>query len=291
MTIPANTKISDVHLQVRDLPRALAFYKDALGFQMLRREGSSAWLSATGAPPHQIILTARPDAIARPPHTSGLYHVAIRLPDRPALARLFYRLVSLSIPFEGFADHLVSEALYLPDIDGNGLELYRDRPRESWPMTNGQVAMSNAPIDVEALLQEGAHAQETWQGIDAGTDIGHIHLHVGDLKRAEEFYVDLLGMDVMQRSFPGALFVAAGGYHHHIGLNIWAGRNIPPTPENAVGLRHFSIEVPDAEAWRALVARIEDAGKSISQIDETGLDGITVHDGDSIAVRIVHRHG
>jgi len=278
-----------VQLQVRDLDRALAFYGDALGFQVLRTEGQSAWLSATGAPPYQLQLTAVPGAIAKPPHTSGLYHVAIRLPSRETLARLFYRLVSLGIPFQGFADHLVSEALYLPDIDGNGLELYRDRPRESWPMSNGVIAMSNAPLDVDALLQEGAHPKESWQGIDPKTDIGHIHLHVSDLKRAEDFYVDLLGMEVMQRSFPGALFVAAGGYHHHIGLNIWAGRNIPPAPENAVGLRHFTIEMPDEDSWGAVVGRMQDAGQSISQIDEAGLDGITVRDGDSIEVRIVHR--
>ncbi|MCC6614552.1 MAG: VOC family protein [Anaerolineae bacterium] len=290
MTLPATTSISDVQLQVRDLTRALAFYSDTLGFQVLRTEGQSAWLSATGTPPYQIQLTALPGALPKPRHTSGLYHVAIRLPDRAALARTFYRLVALGVPFEGFADHLVSEALYLPDLDGNGLELYRDRPRESWPMANGQIAMSNAQLDVEALLKEGEHPIDTWQGIAPGTDIGHIHLHVGDLKRAEDFYVDLLGMDVMQRSFPGALFVAAGGYHHHIGLNIWAGRNVPPAPDNAVGLRHFSIEIPTEDSLREIADKIESAGKVISPLDEDGLDGISVRDGDSIEVRLVHHH-
>ncbi|MBE0690065.1 MAG: VOC family protein, partial [Anaerolineae bacterium] len=263
---------------------------ETLGFQVLHAEGQAARLSANGAPPHQLQISALPEAISRPPHTSGLYHVAIRLPDRSALARLFYRLVTLGVPFQGFADHRVSEALYLPDVDGNGLELYCDRPRELWPMANGQIAMSNAPLDAESLLQEGMHPLEAWQGIDTKTDIGHIHLQVGDLKRAENFYVDLLGMEVMQRSFPGALFVAAGGYHHHIGLNIWAGRNVPPTPENAVGLRHFTVEIPDADSWRAVVDRMQSAGKTVRHLDEAGLDGIAAHDGDNIEVRLVHRH-
>ncbi|MCL4246680.1 MAG: VOC family protein [Anaerolineae bacterium] len=289
MALPAATGIANVHLQVRDLARSLTFYQDALGIQVLRTEGQTAWLSANGESPYLLQISALSNALPRPPRTSGLFHVALRLPDRPALARLFYRLTALGVPFQGFADHAVSEALYLADPDGNGLELYRDLPRATWPFANGQVQMTTEALNADRLLREGTHALETWQGIDARTDIGHIHLQVGDLERAERFYVDLIGLEVMQRSYPGALFIAAGGYHHHLGLNIWAGRNVPPAPANAVGLRHFSIAIPDADAWHAVLNRIQAAGRTIRQLVKPDQDSFVVQDGDNIEVRLIHQ--
>ncbi|MDX2137298.1 MAG: VOC family protein [Chloroflexota bacterium] len=287
MPLPPDTHIAYARLQVRDLDRALAFYRDALGLRAIDRTGDTARLSATGTAPFLIELIAVPNAIAKPSRSTGLYHVAIRLPDRATLAHTFYRLVSLGVPFQGFADHLVSEALYLPDPDGNGLELYHDRPRDQWRFDGAQVAMSSDPLDVETLLAEGASGK--WDGIDTRTDIGHVHLHVGDLARAEAFYVDALGMDVMQRSYPGALFVAAGGYHHHLGLNIWAGRNVPSPPANAVGLRAYGIHIPAAADWQAAVERLRASGTAVSESSDGGWRIALAHDGQGNAVEVVTR--
>lgn len=256
-TLPAATHIAHAHLRVADLERALAFYRDLLGLRMITVGGASAALSATGALPPLIVLEAHPGARPRPPRTTGLYHVAIRLPDRVALARTLRRLLEREWPLHGAADHGVSEALYLSDPDGNGLELYTDRPREAWPWQAEQVAMVSEPLDVRALL---GLAHEAAEAIDPRADIGHMHLQVSDLARAEAFYCGLLGFEVTQRTYPGALFVAAGGYHHHLGLNIWAGRGAPSPPPDAAGLVAFGVRLPDVETWAALLARLEGAG-------------------------------
>lgn len=257
--LPAAAHIGYAHLQVADLERAFAFYADLLGLRVVSRNGSRVALSATGQAPNLIELTERPGARRKPRRTAGLYHVAIRLPSRAALARVVRHLVENHYPILGASDHLVSEALYLDDPDGNGLELYRDRPRNQWKMIDGSVAMSTDPLNVQALLDEGLADNVPWDGIDPATDIGHVHLHVPNLARAEEFYVNTLGFDVMQRSYPGALFVAAGGYHHHLGLNIWAGDNAPPPPDDAVGLLAFSVDIP-GDGWNAVVERLHSKG-------------------------------
>jgi len=260
MTLPATTHIGPVHLIVRDLSRALHFYSTLLGFQEQRREGQTVMLTSGEGCPPRLILTARADTVPKPPRTTGLYHVAIRLPNRQELARLFARLVAHDWRFHGFSDHKVSEAIYLPDPDGNGLELYRDRPRETWPRQGEQVAMRTDPLDVNALLREAHADTRPWTGIHPDTDIGHVHLHVRDLDEAEDFYSGVLGLACTQRDYPGARFFAAGGYHHHVGTNIWAGQGAPPPPHNAVGLRFFTLVVPDAQAVAALISRAETAG-------------------------------
>lgn len=273
------THIAYAHLRVSDLERALAFYRDLLGFQVIDQQDSTVTLSATGDVPAHLFLTALPGAIRKPPRTTGLYHVAIRLPDRRGLARVLRRLLEQRWPMQGAADHLVSEALYLPDPDNNGLELYTDRPRDQWVWNGDQVAMATEALDVENLLVQADNG--AWKGIDPGTDIGHIHLHVSDLARAEAFYSDLLGFDVMQRGYPGALFVAAGGYHHHLGLNIWAGRGAPPPPPDAVGLIDFGITLPDETSRRALLDRVQAAGVAVDE--DSGL----FHDADGVGVALV----
>ncbi|WP_376791545.1 VOC family protein [Thermoflexus sp.] len=255
--------IGYAHLQVRDLGRALAFYRDLLGFLEIGREGATVLLSATGSPPPLLILTELRGARPKPPRTTGLYHVAIRVPTRRDLARVFRRLLEHEWPFQGFSDHGVSEALYLPDPDGNGLEIYRDRPRAQWPWQEGRLAMVTKPLDVEDLLGEAI--PEPWEGLPSGTDIGHIHLHVADLEEAERFYVGILGLEVTQRDYPGARFFAAGGYHHHVGTNIWAGRGAPPPPADAVGLRSFSLVVPDEASWIGIRERALAAGLPVRE--------------------------
>jgi len=257
--LPAESHIGHVHLLVSNLERALAFYGGLLGFQEVERNGATVILSATGQPPHHILITELPDSQPKPYRTTGLFHVAIRLPDRYELARIFKHLLAHDQHLQGLADHGVSEALYLADPDGNGIEIYADRPRSLWSWRNDQVTMTTDPLDTRGLL-ETAGDTSSWKNIHPETDIGHVHLRVSDLARAEAFYHDLLGLDVTQRDYPGALFLSAGGYHHHVGLNIWAGIGAPPPPPNAVGLRSFALSVPDEETWRAVKARMNSAG-------------------------------
>lgn len=286
--LPATTQIGHAHLQVADLPRALHFYKELIGFKEINHDRETVLLSATGKFPAHMLLTARADAKSKPPRTTGLYHTAIRFANRRELARVFRRLIENGWPFQGFADHIVSEALYLADPDNNGVELYTDRPREQWRWRNGAVEMATDPLDVDDLLREIKKDTSPWEGVHPGTDIGHVHLHVSDLQNAEAFYHGVLGFDVMQRSYPGALFVSAGGYHHHIGLNIWAGKGAPPPPPNAVGLLSFSISIPDLDALQILKERLRAADFSIedksASVNQTT---ILTRDQDGNGVQII----
>ena len=276
--LPSTTHISYFHLRVRDLDRTATFYHERLGFRAIDQQPAAATFSASGAAPPQIILTEHPGARPRPPRTTGLYHTAIRLPDRRALARTLRQLIEYGWWLQGAADHLVSEALYLADAEDNGLELYADRPREKWVWSGDQVEMSTEALDIDGLLALADAAP--WDGIDPRTEIGHMHLNVSDLERSEAFYCDLLGFDVTQRSYPGALFVSAGSYHHHIGLNTWKGRGAPPPPPDATGLIGFGIALPDEASRRALIDRVRSAGAAVDESDEwaqfTDPDGIGV---------------
>ncbi|MBA3869875.1 MAG: VOC family protein [Anaerolineae bacterium] len=279
--LPAQTHIGYAHLNTANLARSLSFYADKMGFQQIGHDGDTVTLSADGHTPH-ILLTEQPTWKPKP-RSTGLYHVAIRLPNRESLARVFKRLVSFSYPFGGFSDHLVSEALYLNDPDGNGLELYCDRPRDEWQYVDGQVQMSLGALDVDKLLRE---ADDTpWTAIDPATDIGHVHLHIADLQQAKAFYADLLGFELsVDWTGQGVIFVAAGGYHHHIGLNIWGGQQ--PQPPETLGLRSFSINVPDADTLNQLCERLHAAAVKVEkQVD----DSLLVHDPVGNAVMLVNK--
>lgn len=276
MPLPPDTHIGSAHLRTADLRRSLAFYSDLIGFRLLSRQDGTAVLTADGRTPH-LRLTEHPGWRPKPRRSTGLYHVAIRLPNRAELARLFRRMVEARIPFGGFSDHAVSEALYLDDPDGNGLELYRDRPRDQWPRLDDRIQMTTAPLDVHQLLSEGESA---WTGLHPQTDIGHVHLHVSDLENARAFYGGLLGLDLMTDwSGHGAIFMAAGGYHHHLGLNIWAGSQ--PQPPHTLGLEAFSFVIPDHDAWTRLGDSLRAAQRPLAQPDDHTLvtrdqDGVTV---------------
>lgn len=246
--LPDGTRIGLVHLKISDLEQSLAFYRDLLGLHEVAREGPTAWLAARPEGPVLLALTQWPNARPRPRGTTGLHHVAFRLPTRQALARVFKHLVDHHWPFYGFSDHKVSEAIYLPDPDENGIELYWDRPRELWPWQNGHVVMRTTPLDPRTLLQETEDDRSLWKGIHPDTCIGHVHLSVADLQEAETVYYTVLGLRVMQRDYPGARFFAAGHYHHHVGTNIWAGHGASPPPPEAVGLSFFTLVVPDESA-------------------------------------------
>jgi catechol 2,3-dioxygenase len=194
-------------------------------------------------------------APARTPRL-GLYHFALLLPDRAALGRFVRHLAERGVR-AGAGDHLVSEAFYLSDPDGLGIEVYADRPQERWQWVGGEVRMATDPLDVDAVLR--AAGGERWSGLPAGTVMGHVHLHVGELERARAYYANALGLEPTNRSYPGALFLAAGGYHHHLGVNTWAG----PAPAPAPGeprLLEWTLELPDAASVRAAAARLAAAG-------------------------------
>jgi catechol 2,3-dioxygenase len=236
MTLPADAQIGQVSLTVKDLDRSLLFYRDVLGFVELAP-------GRLGPPGGRVLieLHERKDAIAKPRRSSGLFHFAILVPSRAALGRSLRRLAEKRWPMSGAADHLVSEALYLDDPDGLGIEIYRDRPRDTWRVANGELAMATDPLDLDAIYNEPG-AESPWAGLEAGTIMGHVHLHVPHIDTAEAIYCGRIGFDPVVRRYPGALFVSAGGYHHHLGLNTWAGIGAPPPPDHAVGLRSFTIE-------------------------------------------------
>lgn len=250
MPLPADAHIGSVSLTVTDLDRSVSFYRDVLGFQEVSREGPTSLLSAN-TDRVLVELHERRDAVPRPRRSTGLFHFAILVPSRAALGRSLRRLADRQWPLSGAADHLVSEALYLNDPDGLGIEIYRDRPRETWRTANGELAMATDPLDVQSVADEPG-AETPWQGLESGTAIGHVHLHVSRLEEGEAFYCGQIGFEPIVRRYPGALFVSAGGYHHHLGMNTWVGVGAPPPPENAVGMRSFTV------AARALESRLVD---------------------------------
>lgn len=275
-----NVTITNVNLQVSDLHRSEKFYCDLLGLHPVRKENTVALYAHKNRVP-LLVLTENKSAVPKPQWSTGLYHVAILFPNRRELARIFKRFYNNHWQFQGFADHGVSEALYLADPDGNGIELYADRPREQWQYRNGELVMVTEALDLDNLLGELPDEQE-WTGIPEETTIGHIHLQVSDLMKAERFYHHLLGFDVTARSYPGALFVAADSYHHHIGLNTWDSEGASSPPPDAVGLLSYTITVQDENRKAALLERMRQENIPMK---EHG-NGVFVRDQDGMRIFI-----
>lgn len=281
MSLPAATTLGPVTLAVANLSRSVTFYTQLLGLETISTRDGAADLGAGGQT--LLHLIEQPGAMPQPRRSTGLYHVAILLPTRADLARLIIHLAQSRFQIAGYADHLVSEAFYLNDPDGNGLELYRDRPREDWPMMDGgMVRMDNAPIDFDDFFAEAEREGKAWAGMPAGTIIGHMHLKVGDADVARNFYRDVIGFDVMAY-FPGAAFVSAGGYHHHLGMNAWESRGGTTPPAGSVGLREWTVIVPDAEALNAVAERAE----ATNALVERGDDFALIHDPWHTPMRVV----
>jgi catechol 2,3-dioxygenase len=277
--LPAGIRLGRVSLQVGDLARSLEYYARVLGLRVVDRSATSAILAAHGddAP----LIELRELAGARPvPRRGrlGLYHFAILLPDRPALGRFLAHLATIG-EYAGMSDHYVSEALYLTDPDGLGIEVYADRPREAWRHEGGQLIMATEPLDVSSVVASAGGAP--WAGMPAGTTMGHIHLFVDDIARATSFYHAGLGFDKTVWSYPGALFMSAGGYHHHLGTNTWAA-SAPRAEPGDARLLEWVIDLPSAESLRGAARSLEDAGHAV----EWSRDQATVTDPWGTRVRL-----
>jgi catechol 2,3-dioxygenase len=282
--IAPDTELGTVRLTVSDLDRSRMFYERAIGLRTTERDDGTL---ALGVADDRALIELRGDSAAprlnrRAP---GLYHLAIVVPTRRDLAFALGRLVVARWPLDGASDHLVSEALYLSDPDGNGIEIYRDRPRAEWPRSDGELQMGTLALDLDDVLAELDGAPGLQEQAPAGTRIGHVHLQVSDIPTAEAFYHGVLGFDVIVRGYPGALFVSAGGYHHHVGLNTWHSAGTAPASAGSVGLRSFTIELPDSAELDAMAARIEAAGLAY----ERRVDGILVRDPFANAVLLTTR--
>lgn len=258
MKIPDNTKILSADIKVIYLKDSLNFYSHLMGFKIISQTENTAMLTANGRLPYILQLHEVKNAIHKPLGSTGLFHIAIRLPSRKELARVFLRLFDNKVKFQGFSDHLVSEAIYLEDPDENGVELYCDRPREEWQYKMGQVEMSTLPLNLNVLTNE-LDNRNVFNGIHPDTDIGHIHLCVSDIKKAQNFYSLLPGMNVTNSAYHSAMFFSAGGYHHHVGTNIWSSKNGSPAPANAVGLFNYTIQIPDEEYIKSIQSRAEES--------------------------------
>lgn len=262
--------IGAVYLNVEKLDRSIRFYENNIGFETNRREGQTAYLRARGGDTDLLVLTEQPTGKPSGGGT-GLYHFAILVPSRLDLARTLKHLAETRTPLDGLSDHYVSEAIYLPDPDGNGIEIYRDRPRTEWSYTNNQLEMGTVAMDIDGVMSTLDGQDATWAGLPSGTMIGHMHLHVSDLAAAERFYREVLGFDLMVRYGPSASFLSYEGYHHHLGVNRWKRGEPTPIRENTLGLRWFTLHPPDVNAARA---RIEAANVPYVTRDE----GILVRD-------------
>lgn len=278
--LPSGTRVGRVHLQIADLDRSIAYYRDVLGLEVLERSSGQATLGTASGSAVLIELRER-NGIAPVPQRGrlGLYHYALLLPDRPALGRFVRHLAEVG-ERAGASDHLVSEALYLHDPDGLGIEVYADRPRSAWRYRAGELAMASDPLDLADLVR--AAGNEPWRGMPDGTAVGHIHLHVGDLRRAADFYQDALGFDTTVSSYPGALFLSAGGYHHHLGVNTWAGAGARPASQDEARLLDWELLLPDRDELAAAAHRLEARGYEIQPAG----DGWTSADPWGIMLRL-----
>jgi catechol 2,3-dioxygenase len=269
--LPDTTRLGPVRLQVTDLARSVAFYRDALGLEVVgagddvvSASGSEAVALRAG---ERTLVELRSDA-----HTVsgarrgrlGLYHFALLLPDRASLGRLVRHLSERGVAL-GAGDHLVSEAFYLSDPDGLGIEVYVDRPRSAWRRAGRELVMATDPVDVDSVIAAGEG--EPWRGMPDGSRVGHVHLHVADIERARAFYFEGLGFDQTVWSYPGALFLGAGGYHHHVGVNTWAGPAATPPRDDEARLLEWTMEVPEAGALERVADALAAAGQAVGRSD------------------------
>ncbi len=263
--LPDATALGPVRLRVADLERSVRYYQDIVGLRQLQRGAGRVALGAQGEEPPLVELEERRGAAAAPRRgRRGLYHFAVLLPDRADLGRFASHLAATGTR-AGASDHRVSEALYLTDPDGLGIEVYADRPREEWRWRDGELIMATDPLDLEDLARAGGG--EPWGGMPPGTRMGHLHLHVGGLEEAARFYHQGLGLQPTVRSYPGALFLSAGGYHHHLGLNTWAGPDAGPPGDGDARLLEWNLILPAAGDAEDAARRVLATGHAATASD------------------------
>lgn len=286
--LPSDTHLGRVRLRVADLQRSLDFYAGTLGLSVNQDMGGTVVLVPRPGPDgrrgkHQlIVLEERPGVRPRPrrPQTTGLYHVALLLPSRRELGRTLLGLQERKYPLRGMSDHRVSESLYLDDPDGNGLEIYADRPRALWPVQNGVVQMTVEPMDLEGVIAAGREDPSRWTGLASETVVGHVHFTVSHMEPALAFYRDVVGFDEMMR-VPTLAAVSAGGYHHHLNLNTWAGEGAPPDSDDTAGLIAWELRVPGSHPRRRLLDRLAAASALLEDSDVA-----TARDPDGVRIEI-----
>lgn len=278
--IDPQTRLGAVRLNVRDLNAMTAFYERTTGLGVLARDGDAVRLGAAAGAP-LVELLHRPGAAPRPSGTTGLFHLALLVPDRAELAAAIRRVTESGWSFTGASDHLVSEAVYLRDPEGNGIEIYRDRDPEEWDWDDDAIRMATLPLDVEGVM--GEVAEDAAPLMPAATVLGHVHLNVADLAATEAFYDGVLGFDVTTRAYPGALFLSAGGYHHHIGSNVWEGAGAPAPPAGAMGLDAFEVVLPHTGALDQALAAVTEAG--VPTVEDAAGTALTDPAGNRLILR------
>jgi catechol 2,3-dioxygenase len=254
------TDVGQLGLTVADLRRSVGFYTELIGLRVLDESDGTATLGVADDP--FLVLTENAGANPWPRggrSHPGLYHFAILVPTRTDLGRWLDHWLKQDMPLPGQGDHFVSEALYLEDPDGHGIEIYRDRPREEWEWHNGQVKMGVDPVDIRGLLEEAQRSADPFTNMPVGTTLGHIHLQVTDIAETARFYSEILGFDIVAQ-MPSALFISAGGYHHHIGANVWHSRGADPVPADTVNLSYYTIDLPEHGAREEMLNRLDAAG-------------------------------
>jgi len=266
--------IDHSHLVVRDLPMVSSWYQQVMGLTPIDKTASGETLGVAGRP--LLTLTTQGNAAVAPRNAPGLFHTAFLVPDRTELGRWLAHIAHNNVPLQGASDHLVSEAIYLGDPEGNGIEVYRDRPRQEWNyIDDGMVKMATLPLDLQALYDEAP--KDRWDGMADGTAIGHIHLQVSDIPQANAFFRDVLGLDLMA-TYPGASFFASGKYHHHVGANIWNSRGAPKRQDNMTGLADYTVHFNDPAKLETAIARLDAleipvtrTGATVSLVDPWGI--------------------
>ena len=278
--LPNETRLGAVHLQVANAERSVRYYQQVLGLEVHKRDDERIWLSAAD---NEVLVVLHEQTGAAPALQRGrlgLYHFAILLPTRADLGRFVKHLAALNLQ-AGAGDHIVSEAFYLNDPDGHGIEVYADRPRESWQRIGRELVMATDPVDVQDLVRSAGDSE--WTGMPAGTVMGHVHLHVGNLEEAGKFYSDAIGFDRMVMRYPGALFMAAGGYHHHLGTNIWAGAGAQPSADNDARLIEWTVVLPNTTSLEQLEQSLHQHGYETERDD----DGLVTRDPWNTQLRVV----
>ncbi|NOJ32896.1 MAG: ring-cleaving dioxygenase [Candidatus Nitrosocosmicus sp.] len=277
--IDQNARIGQVHLRVSDINLSLEFYKSFLGFKIVEQTDHVVFLSSDGKMPYLIALsTAKSLDLTK---RAGLYHFAILLPQRKNLAEFLSHLLKHkdTIKIDGFSDHLVSEAIYIRDPDDIGIEIYRDRIPSEWKWIENQVVMAIEPLDMEGLLAEST---KSWSGFPSDTSIGHVHLHVSNLANAKKFYSEILGLTTTA-GMKGALFFAAGKYHHHIATNTWLGEDISQASDSFAGLDYFIIQFSSKDKLNDMIRKLEFSKISVKSLED---GSFSIFDEDKISIHL-----